>query len=189
MRKPCAHGVLQLIHASRDTHVWAESQPELSAKRFRYLRSLSQTIAKEIKTAISPVNLSTKKSRTPTMPTYADIILSQIAICNGARNISRKRSRCGHPDYAAAWSGLADSYSAGGGWHLFSFNCNGESRRQKPKQSNSMILFPMPIRLARFCICLIRGEWQHAEAEILRAIELEPETQSSPPLLLRTYYL
>ena len=42
-----------------------------------------------------------------------------------------------------------------------------------------MILFPMPIRLAPLCICLIRGEWQHAEAEILRAIELDPKNSEA----------
>jgi len=104
------HMNVQLIFAPTDTHVWAESYDRDFNQAFSLPEELSQTVAKEVKVAISPVpppryinpeahdaylhgryfwfNFNTAQS----LPYFEKAIQLQ-------------------PDYAAAWSGLADSYA------------------------------------------------------------------------------
>ena len=104
------HMTVQLIHASRDTHVWAESYDRTLSEAFSLPSDLSQTIAKEIKTAISPV-----EPQHPINPDAHDAYLrGRYSWFN--RDMQRSQEYFEkaiqmQPDYAAAWSGLADSYT------------------------------------------------------------------------------
>ena len=107
------HMTVQLIYAPTDSHVWAESYDRDLTHAYSLPEELSQTIAKEVKAATSP--LPTPRYISPeahdaylhgryfwftfnvpnTLPYFEKAIQLQ-------------------PDYAAAWSGLADTYSIDG---------------------------------------------------------------------------
>jgi TolB-like protein/DNA-binding winged helix-turn-helix (wHTH) protein len=107
------HMTVQLIYAPTDTHVWAESYDRDLNHAYLLPEELSQTVAKEVKVATSPappqryVNPEAHDAymhgrylwitfNVPeTLPYFEKAIQLQ-------------------PDYAAAWSGLADTYQIGG---------------------------------------------------------------------------
>ena len=103
------HMTVQLIHAPSDTHVWAESYDRDRGAVFSLPSELSQTIAKEVNAAVSPVN----------PPRYIDPEAHD-AYLRGRyfwvrHNLDRSQEYFEkavqlQPDYAAAWSGLADMY-------------------------------------------------------------------------------
>jgi TolB-like protein/DNA-binding winged helix-turn-helix (wHTH) protein len=107
------HMTVQLIYAPTDTHVWAESYDRDLNHAYALPEELSQTIAKEVKAATSPA---------PT-PHYINPEAHD-AYLHGRYfwftfNVPNtlpyfeKAIRL-QPDYAAAWSGLADTYALDG---------------------------------------------------------------------------
>jgi TolB-like protein/DNA-binding winged helix-turn-helix (wHTH) protein len=107
------HMTVQLIYAPTDSHVWAESYDRDLNQAFSLPEELSETIAKQVKTATSPappqhyINPEAHDAylrgryfwfsfNVPeTLPYFEKAIQLQ-------------------PDYAAAWSGLADTYTVAG---------------------------------------------------------------------------
>jgi TolB-like protein len=102
------HMTVQLIHAPSDTHLWAESYDRDLNEISSLPLELAQTIAKEVNTAVSP-------ARAPHYinPEAHDAYLrGRYFWFNG--NIDRSQEYFEkavqvQPDYAAAWSGLADT--------------------------------------------------------------------------------
>src|ERR1700683_3014688 len=107
------HMTVQLIYAPTDSHVWAESYDRDLNHAYSLPEELSRTIAKEVKAATSPSPAQRYISpeahdaylhgryfwftfNVPaTLPYFEQAIQLQ-------------------PDYAAAWSGLADTYAVDG---------------------------------------------------------------------------
>ena len=107
------HMTVQLIYAPTDSHVWAESYDRDLNQAYSLPEELSETIAKQVKTATSPapppryINPEAHDAylrgryfwfsfNVPkTLPYFEKAIQLQ-------------------PDYAAAWSGLADTYATAG---------------------------------------------------------------------------
>ena len=107
------HMTIQLIYAPTDTHVWAESYDRDLNQAYSLPGELSQTIAKEVKAATSPA------------PTQRYISLeAHDAYLHGRYfwftfNVPNtlpyfEKAIQLQPDYAAAWSGLADTYAIDG---------------------------------------------------------------------------
>ena len=104
------HMTVQLIYAPTDTHIWAESYDRDSTQAVFIPTELSQTVAEQIKVATSPA-----KPARYINPEAHDAYLrgryfwlnfdtkQSIAFFQKAIDLQ--------PDYAAAWSGMADSYS------------------------------------------------------------------------------
>jgi TolB-like protein/DNA-binding winged helix-turn-helix (wHTH) protein len=109
------HMTVQLIYAPTDTHVWAESYDRDLNQAFLLPSELSQTIAKEVQARTTTLPVQPLRYISPeaheaylhgryfwftfdlpqTLPYFEKAIQLQ-------------------PDYAAAWSGLADTYALGG---------------------------------------------------------------------------
>jgi TolB-like protein/DNA-binding winged helix-turn-helix (wHTH) protein len=103
------HMTVQLIYAPTDTHVWAESYDRDFNQAFSLPEELSQTVAKEVKTATLPA-----RSQRYINPEAHDAYLrGRVFWFAGDHTHSlfyfRKAIQL-QPDYAAAWSGVADSY-------------------------------------------------------------------------------
>ena len=103
------HMTVQLIYAPTDTHVWAESYDRDFNQAFSLPEELSQTVAKEVKTAILPA-----PSQRHVNPEAHDAYLRGRDFWFDGDNTHslvyfRKAIQL-QPDYAAAWSGIADSY-------------------------------------------------------------------------------
>jgi TolB-like protein/DNA-binding winged helix-turn-helix (wHTH) protein/Tfp pilus assembly protein PilF len=107
------HMTVQLIYAPTDTHVWAESYDRDLDQAFSLPSDLSQTIAKAVQVATSP-------ARPPRYinPDAHDAYLRGRYLWF-TFNIEQtlpyfEKALQLQPDYAAAWSGLADTYMLAG---------------------------------------------------------------------------
>jgi TolB-like protein/DNA-binding winged helix-turn-helix (wHTH) protein len=107
------HMTVQLIYAPTDTHVWAESYDRDVNHAYSLPEDLSQMVAKEVKLATS----------SPAPPRYINPEAHD-AYLHGryfwfTHDIRKtlpyfERAIEVQPDYAAAWSGLADTYALAG---------------------------------------------------------------------------
>ncbi len=103
------HMTVQLIYAPTDTHVWAESYDRDETQAYSLPEELSQTIAKEVKAATSPV-----PARRYISPEAHDAYLRgryvwfQFDAIHSLEYFQKAIQL--QPDYAAAWSGMADAY-------------------------------------------------------------------------------
>ena len=106
------HMTVQLIYAPTDTHVWAESYDRDLNHAYSLPEELSQTIAKEVKVATSPPPAQRYIS-----PEAHDAYLLGRYYWHAddskkSRTYFEKAIEL-QPDYAAAWSGVADSEALG----------------------------------------------------------------------------
>jgi TolB-like protein/DNA-binding winged helix-turn-helix (wHTH) protein/Tfp pilus assembly protein PilF len=103
------HMNVQLLNAASDTHVWAESYDRDLNGALSLPSELSQTIAREVNTAAAP-----PEPRRRVDPEAHDAYLRGRYLWFGAndeesREYFEKAIQI-QPDYAPAWSGLADFY-------------------------------------------------------------------------------
>jgi TolB-like protein/DNA-binding winged helix-turn-helix (wHTH) protein/Tfp pilus assembly protein PilF len=107
------HMTVQLIYAPTDSHVWAESYDRDLKQVYALPEELSQTIAKEVKVATSPAPAPRYIS-----PEAHDAYLHGRYLWftfNVANTLPYfEKAIQLQPDYAAAWSGLADTYAIDG---------------------------------------------------------------------------
>jgi TolB-like protein/DNA-binding winged helix-turn-helix (wHTH) protein len=107
------HMTVQLIYAPTDSHVWAESYDRDLTHAYALPEELSQTIAKEVKAATSPAPAQRYIS-----PEAHDAYLHgryfwfTFNVPNTLPYFEKAIQL--QPDYAAAWSGLADTYNIDG---------------------------------------------------------------------------
>ncbi|MGA2901903.1 MAG: winged helix-turn-helix domain-containing protein [Candidatus Acidiferrales bacterium] len=107
------HMTVQLIYAPTDAHVWAESYDRDLDQAFSLPLDLSQTIAKAVQVATSPARPPRYIS-----PEAHDAYLHgryfwfTFNVSNTLPYFEKAIQL--QPDYAAAWSGLADTYAVDG---------------------------------------------------------------------------
>ena len=107
------HMTVQLIYAPTDSHVWAESYDRDLNHAYSLPEELSQTIAKEVKSATSPAPAQRYVS-----PEAHDAYLHgryfwfTFNVSNTLPYFEKAIQL--QPDYAPAWSGLADTYAIDG---------------------------------------------------------------------------
>ena len=107
------HMTVQLIYAPTDSHVWAESYDRDLNHAYALPEELSQTIAKEVKAATSPAPTQRYIS-----PEAHDAYLHgryfwfTFNVSNTLPYFEKAIQL--QPDFAAAWSGLADTYAIDG---------------------------------------------------------------------------
>jgi TolB-like protein/DNA-binding winged helix-turn-helix (wHTH) protein len=107
------HMTVQLIYAPTDSHVWAESYDRDLNHAYSLPEDLSRTIAKEVKAATSPT-----PAQRYVNPEAHDAYLHgryfwfTFNVSNTLPYFEKAIQL--QPDYAAAWSGLADTYAIDG---------------------------------------------------------------------------
>jgi TolB-like protein/DNA-binding winged helix-turn-helix (wHTH) protein/Tfp pilus assembly protein PilF len=107
------HMTVQLIYAPSDSHVWAESYDRELNQAYSLPSELSETIAKEVKSATSP-----PPPQRYINPEAHDAYLHgryfwfTFNVANTLPYFEKAIQL--QPDYAAAWSGLADTYALDG---------------------------------------------------------------------------
>jgi TolB-like protein/DNA-binding winged helix-turn-helix (wHTH) protein/Tfp pilus assembly protein PilF len=167
------HMTVQLIYAPTDSHVWAESYDRDVTQAYSLPEELSQTVAKEVKAATSPappqryVNPEAHDAYLRGRFFWFSFNIPQ-ALPYFEKAIQLQ------PDYAAAWSGLSDTYAiAGMGQRLpqqVSSNAFDAARKalelddSLPEAHNSMAAWYL----------FYGWDLQHADSESRRAVELNP---------------
>jgi TolB-like protein/DNA-binding winged helix-turn-helix (wHTH) protein len=168
------HMTVQLIYAPTDSHVWAESYDRDLNQAYSLPEELSQTVAKEVKAATSPVAPPRYIS-----PEAYDAYLKGLAFwfgdnVQGGLEYFEKAIQL-QPDYAAAWSGLSNTYAVlaiSGEVSSDDVKAKWESAARKalelddslPEAHNSM---------AGWYLFYV-WDWKRAEAESLRSLALDP---------------
>ena len=168
------HVNLQLIYAPTDTHVWAQSYDRDLKGALSLPKELSHAIASEAGVTSTPA-----KPQRQISPEAHDAYL-QGRYYWFASNYQRSKEYFEkaiqlQPDYALAWDGLGDSYGASAVEGEVPSNAAFEKAHQYalkalelddslPEAHNSMAAYYF----------FNRWDWQKAEAEELRAIELNP---------------
>ena len=182
------HMTAQLIYAATDTHIWAESYDRDLNGALSLPDELAQMVVKEAKVASAPVRPPRYIS-----PEAHDSYLHGRYLWFGG-NYVRSREYFQQaiqlqPDYAAAWSGLGDSYAAsavGGEIPPQEAFTNDEAAARKalalddslPEAHNSIAAFYL----------FNAWDWHRAESESARAVELNPNYAEGRHLHSYTLY-
>jgi len=168
------HMTVQLIHAPSDTHIWAESYDRDPNELFSLPLELSRTIAKEVKVAVGPA----KPQRNINPEAHDEYLRGHYLWYSMDNENSRKHFEKAiqlQPDYAAAWSGVADDYIASVVEGLASpepaMQKGGEAARKAAELNDAVA--ESHNSLAGFYL-FGKWDWRNAEKESLRALELNP---------------
>ncbi len=169
------HVTAQLIHAGSDTHVWAESYDRDLTDVSALQNELAETIARQVGLTVSAPSRPEK----PIAPEAHDAYLMGRYYWF-AENYKKSQPYFQkaidlQPDYAAAWSGLSDSYVASA--------VMGEARatdvmHQGEEASRKAVALGDSLAEAHNSIAgyyyFLRWDWERAERESARAVELNP---------------
>ena len=173
---------VQLVDAATDTSLWAKSYERDLTDILALQSEVAQAIAREIQIQLTPEEASRLKSRGPVNPAAHVAYLQGRYLWNRWTTESLRQSiqrfeeaLAADPDYALAYAGLADSYSA-----------LGNTNSTPPDQ-----VYPRAKQAAERGLALDDGlaelhaslgyvhrfhdwDWMRAEHEFLRALELNP---------------
>jgi tetratricopeptide (TPR) repeat protein len=181
------HLTVQLIQAQNDTHIWANSYDRDIREAFSLPSELSRTIAKEVKIATSPAS-----------PTGYISPEAHDAYLRGrffwfSENYDRsmeyfQKAIQLQPDYAAAWSGLADAYTVravAGISPPDEVTGKAEAAARKAVELDDSL--PEAHNAIAAVYFFLGWDWKRADGESMRAIELSPNYAEARHL--RSYIL
>jgi TolB-like protein/DNA-binding winged helix-turn-helix (wHTH) protein/Tfp pilus assembly protein PilF len=166
---------VQLVHAPSDTHVWAKSYIRDSRDLLVLQQELAENVAKEVSSAALPAKVSNRRISPEAHDAYLrgryDWYMGRYET---ARESFEKAIQL-QPDYAAAYSGLADYYTgAAVSGFLVPKDAlpKGEAAAQKALQLDDSAEEAHNSMAGTYLF--YRWNWKAAEKESLRAIELNP---------------
>jgi TolB-like protein/DNA-binding winged helix-turn-helix (wHTH) protein len=182
------HVTAQLIHAASDTHVWAESFDRDLSDVGSLQNELAQTIAKQVGATTSS---SGKTERRINPEAHDAYLLGKYYWFAHDYKKSREyfQKAIDHqPDYAAAWSGLADYYIASavaGEYPPAAVMPQGETAARKALELDDSLAEAHTSMAADYYFN--RWDWSAAERESARAVDLNPSFAQAHRL--RSYVL
>jgi TolB-like protein/DNA-binding winged helix-turn-helix (wHTH) protein len=169
------HLTAQLIHAASDTHVWAESFDRDIGDVGSLQNELAQNIAKQVGATASVSGKVEKRIKPEAHDAY---LLGRYYWFAGDYEKSRESFQKAidlQPDYAAAWSGLADSHTGSVAEGMFSPDAvmpQAEAAARKALELDD--LDSEAHRAAAAIQFFYRWDWEAADREAARAVELNP---------------
>jgi TolB-like protein/DNA-binding winged helix-turn-helix (wHTH) protein len=168
------HMTIQLIQASSDAHVWAESYDRSANDVVSLPREAAQTIAKKLNSAVlqsTPQRYVNPEAHDAYMHGR---YLWFLADNEEAGKYLRKATEL-QPDYAPGWAGLSMYYAEG------AFDGTIRPEDSLPRQAAAAVKavelddsFP-EAHLAMGVAMFLKWNWAGADQEFDRAIELDPE--------------
>jgi TolB-like protein/DNA-binding winged helix-turn-helix (wHTH) protein len=170
------HMTVQLIYAPTDSHVWAESYDRDFSGAFALPLELSQTIAKEVKIAVSPTGPQRQVN-----PEAHDAYLRGRYLWFTENDAAApgyfQKAIALQPDYAAAWSGLSDYY---GGQAVSGVAPPQELERIWEADARKAVELDDSLADAHNSMSAwylySAWDWKRAESESLRALALNPNS-------------
>lgn len=168
------HMTVQLIYAPSDTHVWAESYDRDTNEAFLLPEELSQTIATQVKAAVSPPS----RQRYINPEAHDAYLRGRYSWFGGNYDKSKEYFEKAiqlQPDYAAAWAGYSDCYSASA-TNDFTPPQPAFAESEKAARKALELDDSLPETHNSMAAVYFFGhwDWARAEAESLRSIELGP---------------
>jgi TolB-like protein/DNA-binding winged helix-turn-helix (wHTH) protein/Tfp pilus assembly protein PilF len=169
----------QLVYALTDTHLWAESYDRDLGDTLALQQELARSIAERVKLASSPPEASPSSVLHPVNTAAHDAYLrGRFYWFSGGYEKSRgffQEAIQLDPVYAAAYSGLADSYTAAAvSGEISSVETMPRAETATRKALELDDLLPEAHNSLAAVKLFYRWDWEGAEKESVRAIELNP---------------
>jgi TolB-like protein/DNA-binding winged helix-turn-helix (wHTH) protein/Flp pilus assembly protein TadD len=166
---------VQLIHVATDTHLWAQSYERDVSDVMDLQAALARNIANELKTTVVTNDNKTKRINPEA---YDNYLKGRYAFLSGNGEASREyfeKAIALQPNYAQAYSGLADYYGAGSvGGELDPRKAMPESEKYARKALELEPTISEAHSSMAAMYLFFRWDWKKAEEEERRAIELNP---------------
>lgn len=173
---------VQLIDAQTSGHLWAESYDRELRDVFAIQSDISKTIAQTLKVQLLPKEKSTIENKQTTSPeAHTNYLLGRFhwnernpAALTRATKYFEKAIQI-DPEYAPAYSGLADSYFIMGQWGFANPLTNYQNARTFARKALE-INENLPEAHATLAATLVYHDydWIRAEEEYKKSIELNP---------------
>jgi TolB-like protein/DNA-binding winged helix-turn-helix (wHTH) protein len=182
------HVRAQLIHAATDTHVWAESFDRDLSDVGSLQNELAQTIARQVGATTSDSGKAEKKIKPEAHDAY---LLGRYYWFSEDYEKSHEYFQKAidlQPDYATAWSGLADSYTASVASGIFP--ASAVMPQAEAAAAKALELDDLDCEAHRAAAAIqffYRWDWEAADRESVRSIELNPSLAENHHL--RAYVL
>jgi len=166
---------VQLVHAASDTHVWAQSYIRDLSDLLLLQQELAENVAKQVHTAALPRKPGGRRIAPEAHNAYLRGRYNWFALNYETARESFEKAIQLQPDYALAYSGLADYYAAGSVGGLLDPKIalpKGEVAAQKALQLDDSAEEAHNSMAAAYLF--YRWNWRAAEQESRKAIELNP---------------
>jgi TolB-like protein/DNA-binding winged helix-turn-helix (wHTH) protein/cytochrome c-type biogenesis protein CcmH/NrfG len=182
------HLTVQLVQGEKDEHIWAESYDRDLSKAPSLLSELSQAVAREVNVAVAPQARPQHEISSAAHDAYLRGRQFWFDVDYGKSQDLFERAIHLQPDYAAAWSGLADSYTVRA---VAGEITTSEVRDKAQTAARKALELDPDLGEAHKAMAAVHyfleWNWKDAEAESQRALELTP---NDPELHhLRSYIL
>ena len=163
----------QLIHVRTDTHLWAQSYERDVSDVMALQEELARNIAGELRTTVAS---TAKKAKRIDPEAHENYLKGRYAFLSGNGEASREyfaKAIALQPDYAEAYSGLADYYGGGTvSGELDPKKAVPEWEKNAKKALELDATVPEPHHTMAAIYFFYEWNWQKAEEEERRAIEL-----------------
>ncbi len=169
------HLTIQLIQAPTDTHLWAESYDRRMNDIATLPSEIARSIAKRLNSSVPPLPSARYVSPEAHDAYVHGRYLWTCGDLEKAFGYFKKATEL-QPDYALAWTGLADYYGAGvasGQLDPRQALSQQEAAATKALQLDDSLAQAHLSMAAAYLIS--RWDWAGADREVLRAIELDPK--------------
>jgi TolB-like protein/DNA-binding winged helix-turn-helix (wHTH) protein len=170
------HMNVQLIHAATDTHLWAESYDRDSAQAILIPAELSQTIAQQVKVAISPARPG-RYINPEAHDAYLRGHYFWLSFDTKQSRVFFQKAIDIQPDYAAAWAGMCVSYGFDA---IMGFAPPQEAVAQSSIAARKALELDPGLGESHFAMAgdaFLHWDVAQADAEIRRSLELDPNFQ------------
>ena len=174
----------QLIRAAVDEHIWSQSYQGDLQDTLEFQDKVAHGIADRIRATLNSQGHAFLESAKLVNPDAHDAYLR-------GRYFWNKRTEQGlrtaityfeeaiakDPNYAQAYSGLADSYALLGDWEYGALTPNEAFPKAKAAATKALVLddtLGEAHASLAFCLDLFNWDWKSAELEFKRAIDLSP---------------
>jgi TolB-like protein/DNA-binding winged helix-turn-helix (wHTH) protein/Tfp pilus assembly protein PilF len=174
----------QLIRVPADGHLWAHSYEGNFRDTLALQGEVSQAIASQIQATVSPREQAALSKPTTVNAEAHEAYLKGRYFWNkrDAAGLKKaieyfQRAIAADPGYAAAYSGLADAYALAGGWEYGVLSLQEAAPLAKEAATKAVLLDPALSEAhtsLAFTLDLYPWDWDGAEKEFRRALELNP---------------
>jgi TolB-like protein/DNA-binding winged helix-turn-helix (wHTH) protein len=179
----------QLIRATADEHIWSQSYEGDLSDTLQLQDKVARAIADRIRLKITAQEQTLLQKPKLVNPDAHDAYLKGRYFWNkrteqGLRGAIAyfEQAIAKDPNYAPAYSGLADSYTLLASWEYGALNRNEAFPKAKAAATRAVKLddsLGEAHASLGLCLKLFDWNWRGAEAELLRAIELSPSYASA----------
>jgi TolB-like protein/DNA-binding winged helix-turn-helix (wHTH) protein/Tfp pilus assembly protein PilF len=176
--------IAQLIQVPADTHIWAETYEGDLRDTLALQSRVARSIAEQIRGTLKPQERAALEKSKPVNPDAYEAYLRGRYFWNkrtgdGLKKAIEyfKRAIELDPNYAEAYSGLADAYALSGDWEYGVLSPEVAFREAKTASTKALALdenLGEAHTSLAFALDLYGWDWKTAETEYKRAIQLNP---------------